>query len=93
MSQHEIDILIAEPDGGYRLRLHFNDGKSQTVDFLPFLSRSRHPDIRRFLDPVRFGAFRLEYGDLVWGDYDLCFPIMDLYYNRIASDVSDEAVA
>lgn len=71
------------PAGDYRLRLSFCDGKEQEVDFLPFLSASRHPAIRAFLEPAHFATYRLEYGDLVWGDYELCFPIADLYENRL----------
>ena len=81
--QSRIDIVRVEPAGDFRLRLQFDDGTEQTVDFLPFLSRSHHPDIRAFLDRRRFAEFRIEHGDLVWGGYDLCFPIKDLYYNRI----------
>ena len=83
MSQKPINIVAAEHVGEYRLKLSFNDGRDPVVDFFPVLSCSRHPDIRVFLDPARFAEFRLEYGDLVWGDYELCFPIMDLYRNRI----------
>jgi len=93
MSHHEINILSADPDGDYRLRLRFDDGVVQSVDFLPFLSRSHHPDIRRFLDPGRFASFHLEFGELVWGDFDLCFPIMDLYHNRILLEVPDKEAA
>jgi hypothetical protein len=39
--------------------------------------------IRAYLDPKRFANFKIEYGDLVWDDYGLCFPISDLYENRI----------
>ncbi len=78
-----IAITDISPTGDYRLRLTFNDGKIQEVDFLPFLSSSRHPAIRRFLEPACFAAYRLEYGDLIWGDYELCFPIADLYDNRL----------
>jgi hypothetical protein len=31
----------------------------------------------------------LEHGDLVWGDFDLCFPIMDLYENQIMHTNAD----
>jgi hypothetical protein len=92
MSQQAINILSAELDGDYRLRLRFDDGIVRSVDFLPFLSLSRHPEIRAFLDPGRFRSFRLEYGDLVWGDYDLCFPIMDLYHDRIVLTAPEDAV-
>jgi hypothetical protein len=93
MTQREINILSVEPDGDYRLTLNFDDGTTRTVDFLPFLSRSHHPDIRAFLDRGRFASFRLEYGELVWGDFDLCFPVMDLYYDRIWLKTHEEAAA
>jgi hypothetical protein len=88
-----INIKTVEPLGDYALRLSFDDGTVQTVDFKPFLSLSRHPDIRAYLDPARFSAFRLEYGELVWGDYDLCFPIADLYQNRLMPDAALEKAA
>jgi hypothetical protein len=88
-----INIVSAEHLGDYRIRLGFDDGTEQTVDFQPFLSHARHPDIRAWLDPARFTAFRLEYGELVWGDYELCFPVIDLYRNQIESSVSLEAAA
>ena len=30
-------------------------------------------------------SFRIENGELVWGDYALCFPMTDLYRNCIGS--------
>ncbi len=78
-----INIKSAEQVGDFTLRLSFDDGTAQTVDFKPFLSSSRHPDIRAYLESVRFAAFRVEYGELVWGDFGLCFPIADLYQNRL----------
>ncbi len=65
------------------MRVNFDDGTVQLVDFRAFLSRSRHPAIRAYLDPRRFSTYRVEYGDLIWGDYDLCFPIIDLYRNTL----------
>lgn len=61
------DITKAEYIGGYTLRLEFDDGKTQLVDFQPFLSQAQHPSIRAYLDPQKFRSFRLEYGELVWG--------------------------
>ncbi|MDD3765507.1 MAG: DUF2442 domain-containing protein [Nevskiales bacterium] len=80
------DITSAEYVGGYAIRLEFDDGKVQIVDFQPFLTRAQHPSIRAYLDSQAFKSFRLEYGELVWGDYDLCFPVMDLYNNQILND-------
>lgn len=78
-----IEIVRAEQISDYKLKLHFNDGMERIVDFEPFLRSSRNPMIREYLSPEKFASFRLEYGDLVWGDYGLCFPIADLYENRI----------
>lgn len=93
MSQPPINIVAAEPVGDYRLRLTFDDGMEQTVDFKPFLTRTCHPDIRAYLDPAMFAAFHIKYGDLVWGDYDLCFPIIDLYRNQLEHKRHQEEAA
>ncbi len=71
----------------------FDDGATQVVDFKPFLISAQHPEIRAFLDMAKFTAFRVEHGDLVWGDYALCFPIDDLYRNRIPSTSDSKAAA
>jgi len=88
-----MNILRAEPAGDYRLRLEFDDATEQTVDFLPFLSRSKHPDIRAFLHRKEFADYRLDHGDLIGGDYDLCFPILDLYRNQILHTYTQESAA
>lgn len=78
-----IDIVRAEQASDYKLKLCFSDGVEKLIDFEPFLRGSHNPMIRAYLDPKRFANFRLEYGELVWDDYGLCFPIADLYENRI----------
>lgn len=93
MTPATINIIAAELVGDFRIRLHFDDGIEQIVDFTSFLTNALHPDIRAWLDPSRFAAFRLEYGELVWGDYDLCFPVIDLYRNQIEHHTSLESVA
>jgi len=44
---------------------------------------SLNPLIRAYLDLDKFKNFSIEYGNLFWNDYDLCFPIADLYEGRI----------
>jgi hypothetical protein len=78
-----IEILSAQYIEGYKIALAFSDGKKITVDFEPFLQKSTNPWIRRYLDLEKFKGFSLEYGDLIWDDYDLCFPIADLYEGGI----------
>jgi hypothetical protein len=83
MTPTSINVVSASQTGEYLIKLDFDDGKVQEIDFEPFLVNSHHPDIRAYLVQTRFSAFRVEHGDLVWGDYGLCFPIIDLYRNAI----------
>jgi len=78
-----INIEQAKHLDNYKLQLLFNDQSSQVVDFKPFLSQSLNPLIRKYLVPEEFAKFEIDNGDLEWNDYDLCFPIADLYENRI----------
>jgi len=78
-----IFVERAEQAGELRLHLRFSDGTQQIVDFAPFLRRSRNPLIQAYLDPVAFARFTVRDGDLIWDDYDLCFPIADLYEGRV----------
>lgn len=78
-----ISIEQAKQLDDYKLQLVFNDKSSQVVDFQPFLSQSLNPLIRKYLTPDEFAKFEIDEGDLEWNDYDLCFPIADLYENRI----------
>ena len=78
-----VNIVQAASDGDYRLRLTFDDGHQQTIDFYPFLARAVHPDIRAYLNLGRFAEYAIVHGELVWGDYNLCFPMGDLYNNSI----------
>ena len=76
-------MQTAQYQTDYKLHIHFNDGADKTVDSKPFLSQSQHPGIRAFLLPEKFESVRVEHGDLVWGDYALCFPVADLYRGEI----------
>lgn len=78
-----LDIVRAEKLTGYVLKLCFRDGTERLVDFEPFLQASRNPMIRAYLAPEKFANYRIEYGDLVWDDYGLCFPVAELYEGKI----------
>ncbi len=78
-----IDIVRVEHVSGHKLKLCFSNGVTRVIDFEPFLRKSRNPMIRAYLDPQKFANSRLEYGNLIWDDYELCFPIADLYENKI----------
>lgn len=79
----EIKIKSAKHINGYKLHLIFNDNKEQIINFKPFLEASSHPEIAKYLDKDIFKKFSLVDGDLMWGDFDLIFPVYDLYTNSI----------
>jgi hypothetical protein len=83
-----VEIVSVKTMGGYRLSLTFSDGHVSTVDFGPFLRTSQNPETRAFLDGKRFRSHLLHHGNLVWGDYEMCFPIEDLYDGCINHDES-----
>ena len=61
------------------IRILFNDSTEMLVDFKPFLEKSNHPSIRKYLDESKFADFKIIDGNLNWNDYDMIFPIQDLY--------------
>lgn len=69
----------------YAIRLIFSDGANKVVDFKPFLLKSIHPSIKKYLDEEKFSSFTLVDGNLNWNDYELIFPIWDLYNGIIDS--------
>ncbi len=78
-----IEITEVKYQAEYKLKLTFSDGKIQAVDFGSFLKRSQHPEIRKYLSLEKFMQFTFEYGYFHWNDYDLSFPVDDLYEGQI----------
>jgi len=78
-----IEIVQARYVDGYRLHLQFNNGKERTVDFKPFLCQARHADFKKYLDLNEFKKFKIVYGNLDWNDFEMCFPVADLYDGNI----------
>ena len=80
---NQLKIDSAKYLSDYAIRIKFNDGNERLVDFKPFLSKSLHPSIKKYMDESKFSSFSLTDGNLNWNDYDLIFPIADLYKGRI----------
>ncbi len=78
-----IELVRARIKSNYKIKIDFSDGTSRILDFYPFLESSGNPLIRAFLDSKRFAEFVIRDGDLMWGDYEMCFPIADMYEGRI----------
>ena len=79
-----IEVELAKYIGDYAIRISFNDGKEILVDFKPFLSKSLHPSISKYLKENLFKQFKISNGNLNWNDYDLIFPVHDLYEGNIS---------
>ena len=82
---NQLKIDSAKYLSDYVIRIIFNDGNERLVDFKPFLSKSLHPTIKKYLDENKFSSFSLTEGNLNWNDYDLIFPISDLYNGKIGA--------
>jgi hypothetical protein len=78
-----IEIKSAVYIGDYAIRIIFNDGVNKQVDFKSFLETSYHPSIRKYLDENKFKEFEIIDGNLNWNDYDLIFPVYDLYQGKV----------
>ena len=78
-----IDVVGAKYISDYKVRLMFNDKVARIVDFEPFLRRTQHPDLTQYRALKKFKAFRVVDGNLMWGDYEMIFPVWDLYRGEI----------
>ena len=78
-----IEVKSARYLGDYAIRVFFTDGFYRLVDFRSFLESSLHPSIRKYLDEAKFSDYQIIDGNLNWNDYDLIFPIEDLYEGRL----------
>ncbi|MGF1585970.1 MAG: DUF2442 domain-containing protein [Bacteroidales bacterium] len=67
----------------YAIRIRFSDGTEKLVDFKPFLLKALHPSVKKYLDEKKFKNFIVIDGNLNWNDYELIFPIWDLYNGKI----------
>jgi len=78
-----IEVKSALFVGDYAIRIIFNDEINKLVDFKGFLQSSSHPSIRKYLDETKFKEFNVIDGNLNWNDYDMIFPVFDLYQGKI----------
>jgi hypothetical protein len=67
----------------YKVELRFSDGARQVVDFGPFLRRATNPMFTKYRRLKEFRSFQVRDGDVIWGDFEMVFPIADLHKGRI----------
>ena len=78
-----IEINKAKYLGDYKIKFEFSDNEVRVIDFSIFLKSSKNPMTKKFLDQTAFKSFKLEHGDIIWNDYEMCFPIWDLHEGNI----------
>jgi hypothetical protein len=78
-----LEITEASYVAGDKPCLVLNDGKKRVMDFEPILRHARNPMITKYRQVRNFKRFHLHFGDLMWGDYDMIFPIADLHHGNI----------
>lgn len=78
-----VSIEKADYKGDYIISLRFSDGVERNIDFSNFLQNAKNPMTKKYLDKKLFKSFTLDYGDLIWNDYEMCFPIWDLHEGKI----------
>ncbi|WPP51110.1 DUF2442 domain-containing protein [Catalinimonas niigatensis] len=81
--QNSLSVTDAHYIGDFAIRVTFNDKYKKLVDFKPFLEQAKHPAIKKYLDENQFKNFRIKDGNLDWNDFDMCFPLEDIYKNAI----------
>jgi len=79
-----LSVSNASYKGDYLVEICFSNNEQRIVDFGPFLEKNPHPQYNAYKDKKLFQSFKIENGNLVWGkDWDLIFPVTDLYNGTI----------
>ena len=82
-STTELSIKDAKYLGDYVIRIYFTTNETKVVDFKPFLMQAIHPGIKKYTNEDLFTSYKIQNGNINWNDYDLIFPVSDLYENKI----------
>jgi DUF971 family protein len=78
-----ISINKADYVGEYKIKFLFSDGIERIIDFSDFLKNAKNPMTRKYLDKKLFKNYSIDYGDIIWNDYEMCFPIWNLHEGKI----------
>ncbi len=78
-----LSVVSAKYVNKLRLEVSFNDGLIQIIDFADFLQQTKLPDLKKFRKASSFKNFKIINGNVMWGDFEMIFPVEDLYKNKI----------
>ncbi len=74
-----INVIEAVYVKNFRLKVFFDDGSSQTVDLSEFLGNPPNPVYKKYLKEKNLKNFEIINGNVNWNDYEMIFPVADLY--------------
>ena len=82
-----VHVVKADYLDGYKLRITFNDGKTNDTDFTETIQTLKGYYCK-FQKLIYFKKFKIDDANVVWGnDWDLIFPIAKLYRNKLSGAV------
>lgn len=77
-----LKITSAKYLSDFIIFITLNDKTERIVDFKPFLKKSLHPSIKKYLDKNQFSKFQIVDGNLNRNDYDMIFPLWNLHSGK-----------
>lgn len=80
-----IRVVSAKYIGDFVVRISFADGHETLVDFKSFIMNASHPSVKKYQNETLFKNFHILDGNLNWNNYDLIFPVEDLYNGDIGA--------
>jgi len=78
-----IKITSARYLENYQIEFEFDDQTKKVIDFEYFLNQAKNPMIKKYLNGEVFKKFTVRDADIDWNDYELCFPIADIYEGNL----------
>ena len=78
-----VSIQKADYLGEYKISFQFSDGINKTIDFEGFLKKAKNPMTKKYQNKELFQSYTIEHGDIIWNDYEMCFPIWDLHEGKV----------
>lgn len=81
-----VSIIKADYIEEFKVEILFDNEEKRIVDFASFLKEHSHPQYNKYKDKNNFRTFKIENGNIVWGDdWDMIFPVWDLYNGVITA--------
>lgn len=86
-------IIKAKYLRDYEIEVSFSDGQSKVIDLHKFVSESKSPLIRKYLDKSLFANVKVEYGTICWGDNGFDINPENIYngdFDKKATRLNDQ---